>query len=124
MRREQRLRANADFARVRRDGRSWSHPVCVLFATPGGGADGQTRVGVTVGRWAAGAVVRNRARRRMREAVRLRYDEIELGWDLVFAVRSAVTEVPFDAITRAVDTLLVRARLLRAEAACADPRSS
>jgi ribonuclease P protein component len=118
MRREQRLRANADFVRVRREGHAWSHPLLVLHAAPGGGALGQSRVGVTVGRWAGGAVVRNRARRRVREAVRLRYDEIERGWDLVFVVRATVTEASFDAIAGAVSAVLARARLLRAETSC------
>jgi ribonuclease P protein component len=114
MRREQRLRANADFVRVRREGRSWSHPLLVLYAAPGGGAEGQSRIGVTVGRWAPGAVVRNRARRRVREAVRLRYDDIQPGWDLVLVVRSGVTEASHEGVTAAVGALLARGRLLRA----------
>ena len=115
MRREQRLRANADFVRVRREGRSWSHPLLVLFVAPGTSPDGATRVGVTVGRWADGAVIRNRARRRVREAVRLRYDRIERGCDLVFLVRAGVVQAPYGAIAEAVSVVLARAGLLGAE---------
>lgn len=118
MRREQRLRASADFTRVRRAGRSWSHPLMVLCAAPALAPDGRTRIGVTVGRWARGAVERNRARRRVREAVRLRYDEIEPGWDLVFIVRAALLEAPSVAVTSAVESVLSRAGLVRTEDRC------
>jgi ribonuclease P protein component len=115
MRREQRLRNNADFVRVRREGRSWPHSLLVLFAAPGPVAGGTTRIGVTVGRWAGNAVVRNRARRRVREAVRLRYDRIAPGWDLVFLARPGVAQVPYAAIAEAVAVVLGRAGVLGAE---------
>jgi ribonuclease P protein component len=124
MRREHRLRASADYARVRRAGRSWSHPLLVLCAAPTLAADRRTRIGVTVGRWASGAVQRNRARRRVREAVRLRYEEIETGWDLVFVVRAALVDASSGAVTAAVESLLSRAGLLVKEAPCAGSPSA
>lgn len=123
MRRDQRLRSNADFVHARREGRSWSHPLLVLHAVHGGGDQGQSRVGVTVGRWAGGAVERNRARRRVSESVRLRYDEIEGGWDLVFVARTALGRASFADIESAVDSLLRRARLVGSEAPCAGSHS-
>lgn len=120
MQRRHRLRADADFRRVRRCGRSWGHSLLVLYAArPGAGAPPEhgapTRVGVTVGRGVGGAVVRNRVRRRIREAVRVRYDCVAPGWDLVFVARGASAEAGGDELARAVETLLARAGLLTGE---------
>jgi ribonuclease P protein component len=55
-------------------------------------------------------VARNRARRRVREAVRLVYDQIAPGWDLVFILRSpALTTVDFGRLRSLVAQLLQRA---------------
>ena len=118
MRRQQRLRAHEDFRRVRGRGRSWSHPLLVLFAAPGTSPDARARIGVSAGRRVGGAVVRNRARRRVREAVRLCYHRIEPGWDFIFVVRPAAVGSTFRAIELAVTTLLSRAGLLRVETSC------
>ena len=111
MRREQRLCADVDFLRVRRTGRSWAHPLLVLFVVRSD-ANADTRIGITVGRGVGGAVVRNRVRRRIREAVRLRYERLAHGWDLVFVARAASAETDSAEIARAVETLLLRAGLL------------
>jgi len=124
MGREARLRAHADFTRVRAGGRSWSHPLLVLVAAPGEGPAAQTRVGVTASRRIGGAVVRNRVRRRLREALRARYARMASGWDLVFIVRAPAAEAAFDALAQAVDMLLSRAGLLQPEAVCAGSPSA
>jgi ribonuclease P protein component len=111
MRRQQRLRSGDDFRRVRARGRSWPHPLLVLFAAPGRTDD--VRVGVSAGRRVGGAVVRNRAKRRVREAVRGRLAQLKPGWDLIFVVRPAAASADFQAIDRAVATLLQRAALLQ-----------
>jgi ribonuclease P protein component len=112
MRRAWRLRANEDFQRVRRHGRTWAHPLLVLAAAPGPDPLGPTRLGVSTGKRLGGAVVRNRVRRRVREAVRGAYAELDPGWDLVFIARSAAAEAPFAEINQAVRQLLARAGLL------------
>ncbi len=110
MRREQRLGSAGDFDRVRRCGRSWAHPLLILWAAPGQAA-GAARVGVSVGRRIGGAVVRNRVRRRIMESIRLEYERIAPGWDLVFVARSASAEAGFDGLRAAVRSLLERAGL-------------
>jgi ribonuclease P protein component len=119
MGREARLHAAGEFQRVRSAGRSWSHPLVVLVAAPGGSPAGWTRIGITASRRVGGAVDRNRARRRISEAIRLRYDRIESGWDLVFIVRRPATGAAFGALAGAVETLLARAGLLVEELPCA-----
>jgi len=62
------------------------------------------------------AVRRNRAKRRVREAVRLIIPSITPGYDIVFVVRGPELLVaPFPAISAAVEQLLRRAKLWRHE---------
>lgn len=72
-----------------------------------------TRVGISVGkRVARQAVVRNRVRRRVSEAVRLRHTELCPGYDLVFIAREPCAEAPWQQVQAATEQLLRRARLL------------
>jgi ribonuclease P protein component len=59
-------------------------------------------------------VVRNRAKRLMREATRLRLTMIADGWDVVMIARQPMREANFYQVDRAVEQLLRRARLLKA----------
>jgi ribonuclease P protein component len=112
MRSKYRLRANADFQRVRREGRTWSHSLVVLAARPNG-LD-HSRFGFAVGRRVAKAARRNRIKRRMRESVRLRIQkgEIAAGWDLVFIARRPMLGASFQQVDQAIGLLLRRAGLL------------
>lgn len=58
------------------------------------------------------AVVRNRIKRRIREAVRLRMGQIQVGWDLVFIARNPIRDADFHQIDAACARLLRRASLL------------
>ena len=107
-----RLRASADFRRVREGGRSWAHPLLVLYVVPN--TLGHNRFGFSVSRRIGGAVVRNRAKRRMREAARLFKDELDQGWDMVFIARAPISDAQFRLVKQAVEILLRRACLLRA----------
>jgi len=72
----------------------------------------QTRCGFVVGKRIGNAVQRNRARRRLREAVRLLFPDIKPGMDLVFVVRNQdIVHVPFTALMESVETLLQRANV-------------
>lgn len=72
--------------------------ICAAF--PGSDA---ARVGFTVPRRLGNSVVRNRIRRRMREAVRLELANLAAGRDLVFHPRSAVQDTPFNELRREVE---------------------
>lgn len=108
MKRTYRLRRPDQFRRVRREGRSYNGPLVVLNANPN--RRRHTRCGFVVGRAVGPAVTRNRAKRRLREAVRLFWPMIASGYDLVFVVRSAtVTEVAFNELQDLIEQLLKRA---------------
>jgi ribonuclease P protein component len=112
MKKRFRLRKNSDFQRVRRKGHNWAHPLLVLCALRND--LGYSRFGFSASRRVGGAVVRNRAKRLMREAARLRQAMIADGWDVVIIARQPMREANFYQVDRAVERLLRRARLLKA----------
>jgi ribonuclease P protein component len=109
--REHRLRRAGDFARVRKEGRVWSHPLFVLAVAPNGGT--VTRIGFSVSKRVGKAHVRNRVRRLLREAVRLHIDQIAPGYDVVIRSRPGLAGQPFAVVAAAIQRQLGAARLLR-----------
>lgn len=112
MRRANRLRRPDQFRRARREGRTYSAPLLLLNVVAG--RRRRTRCGFVVGKQLGTAVRRNRAKRRVREAVRLALPAIAPGYDLVFVVRGPdLLDAPFPTIQQAVEQLLRRAQLWR-----------
>ncbi len=110
MKRVYRLRRPDQFRRARREGRSFTAPLLTLNVVPG--RRRRLRCGFVVSKQIGTAVQRNRAKRRVREAVRLALPQITSGYDLVFVVRSpAILKVSFPSIGATVEQLLRRAQL-------------
>ena len=107
MRREERLTRNSDFARVHGEGKSWANRLLVMRAIPSGRE--QNRVGFSVSKRVGNAVVRNRVKRMLREAVRSR--TLETGWDVVFIARAGTAISSFQEIGQAVDDLAERSKI-------------
>ena len=81
----------------------------VVQARPRGDADPTVRVGFTATKRIGGAVQRNRAKRRMREAARLVLPQHgRPGFDYVFIARGGMTKRPWDRLLDDVKTALVR----------------
>lgn len=90
-----RLKRRAAFLRVAASGRKAATHGLVLQALPREGRE-PARVGFTVTKRVGGAVVRNRTRRRLKEAVRLELNAHPLeGVDLVLIGREATRSRPF-----------------------------
>ena len=103
------LKTTAQFERARRNGRTWATGLVVLNAARN--EVGTNRFGFVAGKKVGGAVERNRARRLIKEAIRLRLPLIKPGWDLVWIARAGIADKKLDAVAAAVDDLLRRARL-------------
>ncbi|MBI3763466.1 MAG: ribonuclease P protein component [Chloroflexi bacterium] len=113
MERLARLTSDADFQRVRREGRSWAGPLFVLVTLTNGLE--LSRFGFTAGKAVGGAVRRNRAKRLLREAVRAHLSRIQSGWDLVWIARAPIARAKFAEVRAAVGRRLGRARVLKSE---------
>ena len=112
MKRRYRVRDKARFRQVRQEGTSYSHPLLVLSCLTN--EERVSRCGFTVSKRIGSAVDRNRARRRIREAVRKVWDSVLPGWDLVWIARPGINEAEFSELQDACARLLRRARLLKA----------
>ncbi|MEJ5226029.1 MAG: ribonuclease P protein component [Anaerolineales bacterium] len=106
-----RLTRSTDFKRVRSNGKSYAHPLLVLVVSPAQ-EDSHVRFGVTASRGIGGAVIRNRAKRLMREALRPLLPDIRPGWDVVAIARAGLLSAEFRQIQSVVRSLLQRAGLL------------
>jgi ribonuclease P protein component len=93
-----RLKRRAEFLRVASKGRKAPMPGLVLQALARGD-DAPARLGFTVTKKVGNAVIRNRTKRRLREAARMVLREQELrGVDLVLIGREGTRTRPFGAL--------------------------
>jgi ribonuclease P protein component len=71
-----------------------------------------TRFGLSTGRKLGGAVVRNRVRRRLREALRVMAPSLQPGWDVLIIARSPVIAADYDTLAGVLQSLLRRGGVL------------
>jgi ribonuclease P protein component len=99
-----------DFAALQDAGALRSHPLLVARFRR---TDLETtRFGLATGRRLGGAVVRNRVRRRLREALRVMAPSFQPGWDVLIIARPALVGADHDALVGAVRRLLERGGVL------------
>lgn len=95
-----RLLKHADFDRVYQGGRRhFASHVTVFFLAR---TEGGPRVGFTVSRAMGGAVIRNRIRRRLREAVRLHLAELRVPADIVINPKKSAQRAEFSELEREI----------------------
>jgi ribonuclease P protein component len=111
MNRRHRLTNRSDFQRVRREGKSYAHPLAILIAAPNGGC--LSRFGIVAGKRVGNAVTRNRAKRRLRETIRTQLPQMASGWDVIIIARPAISDGDWTTIVEGMRNLLRRADLLR-----------
>lgn len=88
----------------------FANGLLVLYARPN--RLGQNRVGITTGKKLGHAVVRNRARRRLREVYRLNEHRFKPGYDIVVVARSRCVTADFQKLTKAYLSLAQKAGIL------------
>lgn len=121
--RNQRLLDSRDFKTVYARARSFVNPLAVIYILRRNAdrSDATTlreypRFGFVVSKKQGGAVVRNRIKRRLREAVRRRAQNMRvLPVDIVIVGRKRALAAPWIDIIRAVDDLLERSGLLQTD---------
>jgi ribonuclease P protein component len=105
-----RLTRSDDFKRVRRDGKSYAHPLIVLVTQANQAAG--IRVGIAAGKTTGSAVHRNRAKRLLREAMRTLLPSLASDWDLILIARPKLPSASIEDTRAALTDLLQRAGLL------------
>jgi ribonuclease P protein component len=108
----ERLRANPLFKQVFHGGRSYAEPLVVLHILRLPDSPHVRETGFSVSKKVGNAVVRNRTRRRLREAVRALLPGLPTGFRAVVVARSKAAEAPFADLAEAVRRAYVRAGLL------------
>jgi ribonuclease P protein component len=93
---------HADFERVYKQGRRYFAAHMTVFYLPRLEGKG-VRIGLTAGRALGGAVERNRIRRRLREAVRLRPKTAALAADVVINAKKSLLTIEFGELLREVE---------------------
>ena len=109
------LKKNSDFRRLYAKGKSAVNPYMAVYCRRN--RTGETRLGYTVSVKLGHAVVRNRIRRRLREAVRLNASRLKPGWDVVLVARSRALDAPFDRLQAAFLASCGKLGLLREDPA-------
>jgi ribonuclease P protein component len=110
VKKELRLRRSSDIGKVLNHGRSWPHRLVVLCALPND--LGHNRYGFAASKRVGNAVSRNRAKRLMREGVRLAHDALSQGWDIVLIARQRLPQASYADLEAALAQLFGRAGLL------------
>lgn len=109
-----RLKTRAEFLHVR-EGSRFAAPSLVLQARARAAQDDPiARFGFTATKALGGAVIRNRARRRLKEAVRLVAPaRSKPGYDYVLIARSGTLQRPFTDLTRDLERALAKVHKAR-----------
>ncbi|MHB9144021.1 MAG: ribonuclease P protein component [Symbiobacteriia bacterium] len=104
-----RLKKNREFRKTFDEGRSLANRLVVLYLLPH--QAGMTRTGFSVSRRVGSAVVRNRARRRLKEAYRRVAEGVKEGYLLVWIPRAPLLAAPFQDVCNAMEDLLRRGKV-------------
>ena len=107
-----RIKQGRDFTRIREGGRRLAHG-CLIANWLRLAPPAHSRLGVVTGSGIGGAVVRNRARRLLRESFRLHQFELAQPVDLVLVARRSIAGKPFLEVEKDFLTTLRKAGLLK-----------
>ena len=106
-----RLNRAGEFARMRHEGEPF-HGKLMILSVLKVEAAATTRIGIVTSRRVGGAVLRNRARRRLREIFRLAQGEIRHGLWLVLIARPAAATAEYSALREDWTRLARRSSIL------------
>ncbi|CAM5798114.1 MULTISPECIES: ribonuclease P protein component [Brevibacillus] len=112
MHRSHRLRKNEQFQEVFQKGNSAANKQFVLYSAK---QEGQAafRAGISVSKKIGNAVIRNRVKRLIREALSRLESKIPSGLDLIIIARPGVEAMSLDAIEQSLVHVMKRAKVIR-----------
>jgi len=94
------IKKNRDFRFLYRKGKSAVTPILAMYARKN--KNSANRIGITVSTKVGKAVVRNRVRRRIREAYRINESRFNSGYDIIVVARVRASEVGFSEIEKSL----------------------
>ena len=111
MRKINRLKSNDDFQNVFKYGKSFANRQLVLYYLP---KQDQLdfRVGLSVSKKIGNAVVRNKIKRSLRQAIHELEEEIKREYDLVIIARQPVKEMNFHQIKKSLTHVLFNSKMI------------
>lgn len=109
---EHRLKRKKDFERVLKKGKLLVKDFLILKTVKNNLKT--TRVGLVVSQKVSKkAVLRNKVKRKIREAVRDNLKKIKLGYDLIFFAKKAIERKSLSEIKKEVEDLIAQAKLFK-----------
>ncbi|MFC4768471.1 ribonuclease P protein component [Effusibacillus consociatus] len=106
MEKTHRLKDNRDFRKVFKKGKSFANRYLVLYHAPN--QLGHYRVGFSVSKKVGNAVVRNKVKRYLREAIRAEHLDPSLSVDFVIIARPSAAGLDFDGFRTNLVHLLLK----------------
>ncbi|MBS6217634.1 MAG: ribonuclease P protein component [Clostridiales bacterium] len=107
------LKLNHEFRRLYSRGKSAVSPCVAVYCRRN--KLGKNRLGLTVGTKVGKAVIRNRTRRRIREAYRLHEGQFQVGYDIVVVARVRASFARYREIERQLLKTMDKLGLVRRE---------
>lgn len=94
---------NKEFIKVYQSGRSKANRYLIMYIVK---KDGNHRIGISVSKKVGNSVVRHRVKRLIKEAYRLNYDKVPIGYDIVIIARNTAKDRTYIEIESALLHLL------------------
>ena len=109
LKQEYRLKKKYQFNYVYRVGRSVGGKLCVLYYAPS--KNKNVKVGISVSHKLGGAIVRNRIKRKIREAIKPYLSKTKANFNIVFIAKNAILDASFAQIGQEIEFLLKKTSL-------------
>lgn len=107
------LKKNYEFKKVYNEGKYYVEKYVVMYIISN--SSNFNRVGFSASKKVGKSVIRNRVKRRMKEAYRKHVDSAKFGFDLVFTARVGSGSTDYSIIENNIVSILRRAKLKKSE---------
>ena len=111
MEKKYRLRKNMEFKTVYSVGKKFWNRNFILYIRKNN--KDETRAGFTITKKHGNAVVRNKIRRRMKEVYRLNFNNLKVGYDLVFIPKINIKNISYSELENSMIHIMKIAKVLK-----------